>query len=275
VNPLPIQVDVATVLPLLEREPLRHLVTLKMINSYAGAMSFLLQRDGKHWAVLSLLPTQASDWDRKAYPDTRHIALVDGTHVEACDTLFRALPAGPIVVKSGDEHIQAYLEDTFDASKVSSYISFTAPTGWDAKPVPEASARTDRDVEAWSFFAHNGYEPTELERYFAHGGNWFGSEANGELASACFVLQNYGKVWEIAGVYTKPDCRRRGLARRVVASAVSFLVCRGLIARYQAKWDNFASIRLARESGLIEFLRVNHYRIPGGSYGDHITNRWS
>jgi hypothetical protein len=131
VTGLPEQVDVSTLLPLLEREPLRYLVTLKMINSYADSMSFFHLQSPTGWAALSLLPTPASDWDRKAYPDTKHIAFIDGTDLMACQPLFGMLPEGPVVVKSADTQIQAYLENRIHAFKVSSYISFTAPADTD------------------------------------------------------------------------------------------------------------------------------------------------
>ena len=100
-----------------------------------------------------------------------------------------------------------------------------------------------------------------MERYFRDGARWFGAEAEGQLASACFAFQNYGDVWEIGGVYTEPRHRRKGLARRVVGSALAYLLSRRLTPRYQVKWDNLASIQLARGAGLKEFLTVNHYRI--------------
>jgi RimJ/RimL family protein N-acetyltransferase len=127
--------------------------------------------------------------------------------------------------------------------------------------------RGDHDSHAWSFFGNNGYETAELERHFRNGARWFGAEADGHIASACFVFQNYGQVWEIAGVYTEPKYRHRGLARKAVASALSYLRSQRLIIRYQAKWNNLASIRLAREAGLTEFLTVNHYRIEGVKAG--------
>jgi ribosomal protein S18 acetylase RimI-like enzyme len=238
-----------------------------MINSYADSMSFFFVQSATGWAALSLLPTQASDWDRKAYPDTSHIALIDGTDFMACQRLFGKLPAGPIVVKSGDPQIQTHLEDRMHASKVSSYISFTASAAGAESLAQDIPPRSDHDSRAWSFFGNNGYETAELERYFRNGARWFGAEADGYLASACFVFQNYGQVWEIAGVYTEPRYRRRGLAGKAVASALSYLRSRGLIIRYQVKWNNLASIRLASEAGLTEFLTVNHYRIEGVNAG--------
>ena len=265
---LPGQVDVSAVLPLLEREPLRYLVTLKMINSHADSMTFFLYRGASEravaeWAVLSLLPTEASDWDRKAYPDTSFVVFIDAASLAACRPILGMLPPGPIVVKTGDRELQWYLEDGMHASKVSSYISFTAPAPPQEIPVQEVSPRCDHDPRAWSFFAANGYEATELERHIRNGARWFGAEAEGQLASACFAFQNYGNVWEIGGVYTEPRYRRKGLARKVVGSALTYLLSLRRTPRYQVKWDNLASIQLAREAALKEFLTVNHYRIAG------------
>ncbi len=92
----------------------------------------------------------------------------------------------------------------------------------------------------------------------------------GALVSACFVYQNYGRAWEIAGVYTTPENRGKGLARKTVSAALVHLLAHKLIPRYQVKWDNRASISVARACGLVEFLRVNHYVVQtprGGGAG--------
>ncbi len=79
------------------------------------------------------------------------------------------------------------------------------------------------------------------------------------MASACFVFQNYKQIWEIAGVSTQPDFRRQGLGSIIVSGALKYLSGSGLVPRYQVRWDNHASIRLAKSCGLIEFLQLDHY----------------
>jgi GNAT superfamily N-acetyltransferase len=115
------------------------------------------------------------------------------------------------------------------------------------------------DKSAWEMFRANGYEDKELVRYFQDGAQWFGIESEGRLASACFVFQNYKHIWEVAGVYTQPAFRRQGLGRMIVSGALGYLSVSGLVPRCQARWDNQASISLAKACGLIEFLQMDHY----------------
>jgi predicted GNAT family acetyltransferase len=48
-------------------------------------------------------------------------------------------------------------------------------------------------------------------------GGWWGAFARGELVSTACLNAAYGGLGQIGGVYTRPDYRRRGLARRVMA----------------------------------------------------------
>ncbi len=79
--------------------------------------------------------------------------------------------------------------------------------------------------------------------------------------TACFVFQNFGRVWEIAGVHTEPGHRRRGLGACVVGAALRHLLAAGALPRYQTSATNDASLALARSIGLVEFLRIEHLEI--------------
>jgi hypothetical protein len=63
----------------------------------------------------------------------------------------------------------------------------------------------------------------------------------------------------VGGVVTALSHRRRGLAARVVRSALAELSERALIPRYQVEAHNKASIGLARSVGLAPFLTIVHY----------------
>ena len=62
-------VDIDKVKGLLEADLLRNIATLKMINAYSKSMTFKLLEKNQKWALLSLLPTEVSAWDRKRYPN--------------------------------------------------------------------------------------------------------------------------------------------------------------------------------------------------------------
>jgi hypothetical protein len=45
----------------------------------------------------------------------------------------------------------------------------------------------------------------------------------------------------------------------IVSAALKYLSVLGLVPRYQARSDNYASISLAQSCGLVEFLQMDHY----------------
>jgi RimJ/RimL family protein N-acetyltransferase len=75
----------------------------------------------------------------------------------------------------------------------------------------------------------------------------------------CFAEQIYTGIWEIGGVYTAPEHRRKGYARQVVLAALAQLKARLLRPRYQVREDNLASCRLAESIGLVPFVVVEHF----------------
>ncbi len=248
---------------------LRYIVPLKMLANYEKHITARLLRDQQGWALMLTLPTSVLEWDRKVYPDSEFVLFIDGTHAEFKLLLLEQIPATPVIVKTSDEVVKDALDNHPKATKVCSFISFTAPAapstgGLLVGRAPLATSMTvqhshELSDEVVRLFENNGYELDELSRYFLRGAQWFGVRVNEQMVSACFIFENYPSVWEIAGVYTLPAYRCMGFARNTVASASNFLLESGLTLRYQVKWDNEPSIRLAQQSGLIEFLRLDHY----------------
>lgn len=245
---------------LLEEDTLKNLVTLKMLTCYPEAMDFELLRENDHWALLGLLEVRASAWDAKMYASCKYAAFINGNDSGKMVELLARLPKGNLVIKTADDCVREWVVQTRKGAKVMSFHSFTSGKrltvelrGEKVVPLGEF------DESAWNHFRSNGYVDEELAQYFRNGAKWFGIESDGELASACFVFENYKQVWEIAGVYTQPDYRRRGLAKKTVEAALVYLGNCGLIPRYQARGGNHPSLNLARSLGLIEFLRMDHY----------------
>jgi GNAT superfamily N-acetyltransferase len=238
---------------------MRNLVTLKMLTCYPGIMDFELLQNGDRWALLSLLPVSASAWDRQTYPDCKYAVFINGNDGDKMEQLLDQLPKGELVVKTTDDSVREWLVQK-NGTKVMVFHSFKSDTKAKAESMDgEIISSGIHNEAAWKMFRANGYVDEELAQYFRNGARWFGIEENGQLASACFVFENYRQVWEIAGVYTQPECRRRGLAKNVVEAALVYLTHAGLVPRYQARWDNHPSLSLARACGLIEFLRMEHY----------------
>lgn len=245
---------------LLEKEPLKHLVTLKMLRSHSKHMRLRLINSADQWSLLSLLPVERSEWDRKTYPDADQIVCIDGNSDAFKAAHLDSLPRGRLIFKTGDQTLKAMLSTMPGIEKTMAFISFTTPGGWlppEGRSLVDASETLDPD--ACAMFQKNGYDEEELKRYFANGASWFGRWSGGILAAVCFVFQNHASVWEIAGVHTGTDYRNRGFGKSVVLAALACLRDTGRIPRYQAKSDNSASIALAMACGMCEFLTVDHY----------------
>jgi hypothetical protein len=245
---------------LLETDLLRNIVTLKMINSFSSSMTLKLLERKQKWALLSLLPTEMSEWDKKRYPNAKHIAFLDGNDLGYKRRLWREMPRTEIVFKTGDPDLKEVLRRTPRVSKVDSFVSFTKRTNLLIASKDTEVKRSDQlTPQVEELIKENGYESEELNRCFANGAEWFGIENDGQIVSACFVYQNYGSVWEIAGVYTVPLFRKLGLAKRTVVASLYHLQLCGFIPRYQVRWNNGPSIQLALSIGLEEFLRFDHF----------------
>jgi ribosomal protein S18 acetylase RimI-like enzyme len=248
---------------LLRPDPLQHVVTLKMRHLLGDAVESRLTEGPDGWALLSLLPADAFEYDRATYPG-RRVALLDGSGAAAKRALLEGLPRGPLVVKTADGAAIAHLVATRAATPVRSFLSYTAA----AAPPPAPAGLREGSVpppDVAGMFAANGYQESELARCFADGARWFGAERDGRIRAAGFVFRNFENVWEIGGIHTEPDYRRQGLARQVVAGALRHLAANGCIPRYQVRADNAPSVALAGACGLRLFLRLDHLLVGAES----------
>jgi len=261
-------VDIDKVKGLLEADLLRNIATLKVINAYSNSMMFKLLEKGQKWALLSQLPTEVSAWDRKRYPNAKLIAFLNGNDLGCKRRLWHEMPKAEIVFKTGDLDFREMLSRAPGVFKVDSFVSFTnrmiSPTSCKDAEVTQSNRLTPQVEE---LIKENGYESEELLRLFANGAEWFGVEIDDRIVSVSFVFQNYGSVWEIAGVYTMPLFRKLGLAKRTVVASLYYLQARGFLPRYQARWNNGPSIQLALSIGLEEFLRFDHFVMRSGERG--------
>ena len=115
------------------------------------------------------------------------------------------------------------------------------------------------DAEAAALWALNGYDAQEIRAHFEEGGRGYALCEGDAPVSACFVYPNYRRVWEIAGVHTRPQARGRGHARRVVCAALHDLAGEGRLPRYNVLDTNVPSIRLAESLGLRPASTLTHY----------------
>lgn len=257
---------------LLGRDPLRHVVTLKMLALFGRHAQLELVEASDGWALRVLLPTSAFEYDARHYGHVPHVVLVNGSSEASMLRLLSEVPAGGFVLKTGDVALQRYARTTLGLAALRSFTSFTGSAAEGARSragrlqqhTPSVIVEGETlDAAARALFAQTIYEEAELEKYFASGARWFGLRVGERLVSGCFVFENFGPVWEVAGVFTEASWRRQGLAGQVVGAAIGHLVQRGLRPRYQVETSNVSSVELARSLGLVEFIVVEHFVMCG------------
>ena len=163
--------DIDKIKGLLETDLLRNIVTLKMINNYSSSMTLKLLDKNQKWALLSLLPTEVSEWDRKAYPTAKFIVFIDGNDLGLKKRLWHEIPKGEIVFKTADLDLKETLKRTPGASKVDSFVSFTRDmSSLIASKDVEVIQSDQLTPQVEELIKENGYESEELVRYFSKWG---------------------------------------------------------------------------------------------------------
>ena len=242
---------------LLEPDLLRHIATLKALARHPSVQTKLIHR-ADEWALLTMRPTSASNWDNVNYPSSKAVAFIDGNNVEYKIALLDEVPMESTVIKTYDEKIISYLKSR-GVKKATAFISFTDPGHTKFTEMDEKVEKSSQlKPEIGGLLAQGGYSSEELSWHFSKGASWFGVRIDGRVASACFVYQNYLNVWEIGGLYTDSEHRRLGLARLNVSAAIQYLRGKNKTIRFQVSEGNEASRQLARSAGLLEFLRICH-----------------
>jgi predicted GNAT family acetyltransferase len=242
----------------LERDPLRNIVLLKHLEAYGAHCQVHQVADASGEATLVLLETAASAYDRRTYPSATYVAFISSDHPDLTRQLLACVPDHVgVVFKLGSDADCDVVASRMPVTQTTRVLSFTSASLFHA----DASARVTQAP------ADSVLELFETEK---HARSWLlpllqadtafacALEHDGHAAAVCFAFENYKRVWEIGGVVTPVALRGRGLASRVVRTALAEIDRRGLIPRYQAHDDNIASIALAKSIRLQHFLTITH-----------------
>jgi ribosomal protein S18 acetylase RimI-like enzyme len=247
---------------LLEHDSLRNIVLLKTLYYYSHVIRCHFHEGPKAAGVLLLLPGGASSFDRKNYPGTNYVVFIAATNPAILPELLQQVPRGKkLLFKLMDPRHNNVVRGFFSLERVTAFVSFTAPPGklyaqMDCVTVSGMPGDACLDI-----YAALGHSHEELKPQFASGqAISFTVFQNDKPLASCFTFPNYGKIYEIGGVFTDPGHRRQGLARKVVEAALNHLAHAGFIARYQVQEDNRASIRLAESIGLRHVVTYEHWR---------------
>jgi predicted GNAT family acetyltransferase len=243
----------------LQRDVLRHIVHLKMLQAYPDAIRCCYHEQGASAGILMLLETQASPFDARTYPSTRYVALPTATDAESARALLAHVPADcDLVFKLIEEHTRGVVAERFPLERQTAYVSYTSG-GRRFSRAPQVRVSDQLDERCLAMYAANGYSTDEMEANFDRGAFSLALHVRGQPVSTCFCFPNLQQVWEIGGVHTIEGHRRKGYAHKVVETSLALLADRGYIPRYQMHEDNLPSIRLAESIGLVRFLVTEHF----------------
>jgi ribosomal protein S18 acetylase RimI-like enzyme len=252
----------SAVLTYLSRQPLRTISLSKYLHACPEDTQAFHVRGQSGEAVLVLMRVIASAYDRETYPDARFVCFIASDGPDLTARLLAHIPRDvSLVFKLGEEADRAVVAKVFDLQRTTSFLSFTGhgPVR-SAEPDLLAPVTSDPSAEAWSLFEARGYGRDWLMPLLKTGCA-FGVEARHEgiAVSVCFAFQNSGSLWEVGGLSTRPDARRKGHAARVVRAAFAELERRKLQGRYVVEETNLASLQLARSIGLQHTLTLTHF----------------
>jgi predicted GNAT family acetyltransferase len=242
----------------LERDLLRNIVLLKHLEAFATHCQVHQIADANGAATLVLLDVAASAYDTRTYPSATYAALISSDHSTLTHQLLAFVPEHVgVVFKLGSEADCDVVAACLPVRQTTRVLSFTAASPF----CPDATVcatltPSEAVLELFETEKHSRdwlLPMLQMDKAFT-----CVLEQDDHAASVCFAFENYKQVWEIGGVVTPVSMRGRGLASRVVRTALAEIERRGLIARYQAHDDNIASISLARSIGLRQFLTITH-----------------
>lgn len=270
-------------LPLLSRDPQRHITPLKMYGLYREAMRvlpiFADTRNELPAAALLIAPRSASQYDQSHYADVQWV-VYPALPANAGPGLMDAM-ADAVVTAVGDE---SFVLKTIDASLPP---LVQQRRGTQAAPAPECrralctfgvdkhpgasadgtvlvSARIP-DVARPLLRIHGVYSKAELDALFADGSARCHvrladpSAGDGNAIGVLLTFPNTPAIHEIGSLHVRADARRAGHARALLASALADLRQRGLTVRYVVDAGNAPSIALATAVGLREQFRLAHW----------------
>ncbi len=248
----------------LNADPLRHLPHLKFLHIYPDAMTCHYVEVEQAQGVLVAYDTHALPWDRIAYPQAKQVFMPATSSPAVANVLLAHIlaqfpTAFPAVFKFCDDVTRDIFMAALPLRLMRTLVSYTGQRVESLSDDSSIVIRQELDADLQALFAENGYTSDDLALYFADGAFALALYEQAKPVSVCFIYRNYEKIWEIAGVYTCEDARRKGCGRRVVQKALHTILTRGLTPRYQAEATNLASLGLAESLGLTPCLRFEHY----------------
>ncbi|MBW9112561.1 GNAT family N-acetyltransferase [Rhizobium cauense] len=243
----------------LERQLLRNIVLLKQLSLFPEDTIAHRVSDRVGSACLVLLKVSVSPYDRDAYAEADWVAFISSDAPTLTERLLEHVPENVgVVFKVANDADRLVIAKRYATEQKACYLSYTG------------KGQVERDVDV-AVTATPGSAVLDIFEKQGHARSWLQALLDaGEVfvcilgpkdqpQSLCFVFRNYGAVWEIGGVFTAENSRGRGLAGKVVRTALAELAIRSLLSRYQVSADNSASIRVAEKLSMQPFMTLTHH----------------
>jgi len=257
--------DRAAALAFLQRDMMGNLPMLKMLAAYpAQAGLQFAEREGRAAAML-MLPVAASAFDRATYTKAEWVVMLAAGDADDVAPLLAELPAhAGFVFKIAPRFARA-VSRSIPVQRVTAYISYTWPADLPTQPDPRVNVSLTTDPLGKKLRAAMPNTLEDVLPFFDSGeARLFTIAEGGATVAGCLAYPNFDRVHEIGVLYTAPGFRHRGYARGLAATAAHDLRGRGLTARYQTTEDNDASQAVARASGFVPFLTLEHWFAAAG-----------
>lgn len=239
-------------------EPLQNVMALKFLRLLGNRCQGGLIDDVDGWASWFHHPPSLHLFDAKTYPSYGSIVYWNAGSEAAARRSIRSFPAAALVKVSSQPCLSLAQEQW---ALVNTFLWFSAEASVAVGPVPvqEYPGFHEELIEVSGF---NGYGRDALVEQAGRGCRWFVARLQGEPAAICFIQPNYGAVWEVSGVFVRPEARHRGLAKAVVGAAVNHLLGRGFTPRYFVHDQNLASLGVVKSLGLTLRGQTRHFSAP-------------
>ncbi|WP_340023775.1 GNAT family N-acetyltransferase [Paenibacillus sp. FSL K6-1096] len=244
----------------LRQNPLKNITLLKMLTAYHAQIDSVLIEQEQDWGVLLLMRAGTFGYDQRTYPEADTVVLMDYSSPEVFPALLERLPReAKLVFKLQEQAYRQALEPYFTLRRVRSLYSYSTDGGPGFRVDEDCILSESVDERLLPLWMANDYTMEELRHYFEEGAFSVSLFDGDTPLSTCIVYRNEERVWEIGAVHTAEEARQRGLAQRVVRTAVVHTLDRGYIPRYQVLESNLASIRLAESIGLTRAVTLEHW----------------
>ncbi|WP_310828786.1 GNAT family N-acetyltransferase [Paenibacillus pedocola] len=243
----------------LRSNPLKNVTPLKMMTAYRGFIDSYLIEQGEHWGILLLLPASCYSFDKKMYPGADSIVLMDYSSPELVPAIVEHIPRDAKLVFKLQQAARIAIQENFPLHPVRSFYSYSTEPDQSFSPDEAAIVSEQIDERLLPLWYSNGYTLEEIRHYFQDGAFSVALYDGLTPLSTCIVFRNEEQIWEIGAVHTAEAGRRKGLAARIVRTALHHTLQRGYTPRYQVQDTNTASIRLAEAVGLTLAVKLEHW----------------